>query len=165
MKAIMAGYAEPDGDKQVTPFWRWFIVGFIFGIAGIFWWGESPAAEKSWKQEIHAASVEYQIPERFLHRIALRESSFRSDIAYCDLRGLQGEEGLMQLHPRYHDVEACVPSEAIPYAAAYIKHLYAQTDSWWLTAAAYNWGIGNITTKSYIPRSVVDYANFVMEVE
>lgn len=147
------------------PFLQGFVVGFFLMMAILFSCAPVNGAGNPWTQAIADAEIEYNIPQGLLYNIAYRESSFRLDVVDCRVTGPNGELGLMQLHPRFHDVEACNPSKAIPYAADYLSWLRTRTDSWWDAVAAYNWGIGNITSKSYIPRTVVDYANFVLGVE
>lgn len=107
------------------------------------------------------AEFDHDLPFGILQSMAMIESAMRPDVINCATLGPSSEQGIMQINPRWHTVDACDPFKAIDYAGAYLRDLYNQTGSWRLAVAAYNWGIGNLTRKGYaaapaITRQYVD---------
>ena len=107
----------------------------------------SPLKPISFDTAFMAAENEYGLPSGILRSVAGIESSFRPDIIYCDILGAAGEKGLMQIDPRWHDVDGCDPWAAIPYAASYLRENYNRFGSWREAIVAYNWGPTNLATK------------------
>lgn len=95
-----------------------------------------------------AATARYGLPPTLLEAVAYRESRFRPDIVSGQLRSSKGAVGIMQIIPRFHptlgESGALDPTQAIPYAASYLRKLFDQFGDWKLAVAAYNWGQGNL---------------------
>lgn len=150
---------------------RWAFVGVLGGIAAFLFWkradafmpsastaltytppttaGSSTLKPQSFESAFMAAENEYGLPGGILRSMAGIESSFRPDIIYCKILGGVGEKGIMQIDPRFHDVDGCDPWKAIPYAASYLRENYNRFGNWRLAVAAYNWGPTNLATKGY----------------
>jgi soluble lytic murein transglycosylase-like protein len=170
---------------------RWALVGALGGIAAFLFWKRAdafafaPASSaldytpppttalpstlkpQSFETAFMAAENEYGLPSGILHSMAGIESSFQPDIIYCKILGGVGEKGIMQIDPRFHDVDGCDPWTAIPYAASYLRENYNRFGNWRLAVAAYNWGPTNLATKGYgnAPQVTQDYvARVVREV-
>ena len=74
----------------------------------------------------------------------------------------------MQIVPRWHpNVDPLDPTDAIWYAARYLRNLYDRMGhSWKMALAAYNWGPGNVSrneisdwpteTKNYVRQISAD---------
>lgn len=107
------------------------------------------------------AENKYLLPRNLLARVAYQESSFNPD-AY---NVATTASGLMQIVPRWHPeiVDPFNPSEAIPYAAKYLRELYDKTGSWKMALAAYNWGIGNLQ-KYGIQHAPEETRNYVAQI-
>lgn len=96
---------------------------------------------------IHMAAAEYELDPLLLVSIAFRESSFRPDVVAGATRGLHGEVGMMQVHPRgvalRHGPPECRhrqddPACAARTAAGYLAHLRTTCPgSVWRWVAAY----------------------------
>lgn len=93
----------------------------------------------------------FAMPRGLLEAIADRESRFRHDIISCQKLGLAGEEGIMQLKPRFHlasKAERCNPEIAIPYAGRYLAKNYLRFgNSWDMAVIAYTWGPTDLENK------------------
>jgi len=59
-----------------------------------------------WRRELQplfrAQEKAYAMPEGFLEAVATVESSFRHDIITCETLGGVGEQGIMQIDPKWH---------------------------------------------------------------
>ena len=122
---------------------------------------------QSFETAFMAAENEYGLPSGILRSMAGIESSFRTDIIYCEILGGVGEKGIMQIDPRFHDVDGCDPWAAIPYAGSYLRQNFNRFGNWRHAVAAYNWGPTNLATKGYgaAPQITQDYvARVVREV-
>lgn len=111
--------------------------------------GTSTLKPQSFETAFMAAENEYGLPSGILRSMAGIESSFRPDIIYCEILGAAGEKGLMQIDPRWHDIDGCDPWQAIPYAASYLRENFNRFGNWRHAVAAYNWGPTNVATKGY----------------
>ena len=106
------------------------------------------------------------MPSGFLEAIAEKESSFRDDIINCRVLGGVGEQGLMQITPRWHPtVNGCDPIASIHYAGKYLRRLYDRFGTWEKAIAAYNWGPTNLSTKGLAsaPSITKNYIAFVRD--
>jgi soluble lytic murein transglycosylase-like protein len=121
------------------------IVGSSLIMAAYFFtrlrpWTPPPAADK-YMDVINDATKKNNLPPNLLARLLQQESSFRAD-AY---NTKSGASGIAQIVPRWHpNVDPFNPTEAIYYAAGYLRSLYNSLGYWDLALAAYNWGIGNV---------------------
>lgn len=110
-----------------------------------------PSAYKpqSFETAFMSAENEYGLPSGILRSMAGIESSFRTDIIYCEILGASGEKGLMQIDPKWHAVDGCDPWAAIPYAGSYLRENFNRFGNWRYAVAAYNWGPTNLENKGY----------------
>ena len=121
----------------------WLSLVFLFG-AWIFS-RMTTNSEKSYDSVpfgnvFQEAEVHYGLPRFLLVEVARAESNFNPQA-----QSNKGAQGIMQIVPRWHpDVNPFDPVASIWYAAKYLTILYANTGSWRLALAAYNWGIGNL---------------------
>lgn len=114
------------------------------------WWESLGGEEKTpaeWRAELlplmRRQESAYAMPPGLLEAIAERESAFRHDIITGETKGSAGEEGIMQLKPKYHlesFAERTNPRIAIPYAANYLAKNYLRFGNWRDAVAAYNCG-------------------------
>ena len=130
---------------------------------------KSPA---QWRDEllplIRRQERAFAMPAGLLEAVAERESAFRDDIITCEVFGGAGEEGIMQLKPRWHlasQAERCNPKIAIPYAAKYLAKNYLRFGTWAEAIAAYNWGPTDLATYGLqaAPAKVKSYVAFVRD--
>lgn len=106
-----------------------------------------PKSPTTWRMELRPLfrrlEKSYAMPTGFLEAVADRESRFRHDIISGETKGGSGEEGIMQLIPRYHlasFAERTDPYVAIPYAAQFLAKMYMEFGTWDEALAGYNWG-------------------------
>lgn len=106
-----------------------------------------PKSPTQWRQELRPLfrrlETSYAMPTGFLEAVADRESRFRQDIIEGSTLGKSGEEGIMQLIPRYHlsnFAERTDPQVAIPYAANFLAKMFMEFGTWDEALAGYNWG-------------------------
>lgn len=106
-----------------------------------------PKTPTQWRMELRPLfrrlETSYAMPTGFLEAVADRESRFRHDIISGQTKGGDGEEGIMQLIPRYHlssFAERTDPQVAIPYAANYLAKMFMEFGTWDEALAGYNWG-------------------------
>ncbi len=127
-----------------------------------------PAAGRQYQSMFDGATKKYSLPKNLLARVAYQESRFRPDIISGEFPSSAGAQGIMQIIPRWHPgVDPLNPSEAIYYAASYLKKLYLRFGSWSEALAAYNWGPTNLAKylsgdKSAIPKETQNYVNQIM---
>ena len=108
---------------------------------------DKPKSPTTWRTELRPLfrklETSYAMPTGFLEAVADRESRFRHDIISGQTKGKSGEEGIMQLIPRYHlasFAERTDPYVAIPYAAQFLAKMYLEFGTWDEALAGYNWG-------------------------
>ena len=89
------------------------------------------------------AEAAHSLPEGLLVAVAKVESNLNPDVV-----GAQGEVGLMQLHPKYHDISGGVPGQ-INTAAAYLSEMIARFGLE-LGISAYNQGPSNPKVSRYV---------------
>lgn len=102
------------------------------------------------------AEKRHGLPPFLLVEVARQESGFNPK-AY---NAASGASGIMQIVPKWHPgVDPYEPTQAIPYAAGYLRNLKNRTGTWKRALAAYNWGIGNLTTLGFdkMPRETREY--------
>ena len=127
-----------------------------------------PEKGRPFEKLLRDAEVKNGIPKNMLARVAYQESRFRDDIISGRTVSSANAQGIMQLVPRWHpDVNPLDPSEAIPYAGAYLKRLYNRFGSWNEALAAYNWGEGNLNKwlkggTAPMPKETTDYVTQIM---
>lgn len=140
------------------------------------WFGDATSykapAHKSpaqWRAELaplfRQQESSFAIPGGLLEAVADRESAFRHEIITGEKLGGVGEQGIMQIDPKWHTPPDPPgnwfdPKQAIPYAAKYLAKNYLKFGTWAEAIAAYNWGPGNLergglaaaptSTKAYI---------------
>ena len=121
-----------------------------------------------WRSAVEDAFVQaeqkYGIPPGVLKSMAGVESGFREDVVFCRTTGGAGEQGIMQITPRWHPTaNACNPTAAIDYAASYLRKLYNRFGNWRMAVVAYNWGPTNLANKGYeqMPQVTWNYINRV----
>lgn len=107
------------------------------------------------------------IPSGMLARLLYQESHYRPDIISGVTRSKVGALGIAQFMPATAaelGIDPLDPNQAIPAAAKYLSSLYRTTGSWRDALAAYNWGIGNVTRKSFYaaPNETVKYVNDIL---
>jgi soluble lytic murein transglycosylase-like protein len=108
-----------------------------------------------------AASARYGLPIDLLPAVAYRESRFRADIISGATRSSAGAVGIMQIlpsaHPDIGEAGALDPAQAIPYAAKFLRDLYARFREWPKAIAAYNFGPGNVAAGKPWPAETRGY--------
>ncbi len=119
-------------------------------LQNVFRWWNSLGKEKTpneWRAEllplIRRQESAYAMPAGLLEAVAEKESAFRHDIITGETLGGAGEEGIMQLKPKYHlstFEERTNPRIAIPYAAKYLAQNFMRFGNWRDAVAAYNCG-------------------------
>ncbi len=136
---------------------------------------DAPPVYKSpaeWRAElmplIRQQERAFAMPSGLLAAVAERESAFRNDIITCEIFGGAGEQGIMQLKPRWHldsQAQRCNPQIAIPYAAKYLAKNYLRFGTWAEAVAAYNWGPTDLATYGIqnAPAAVKSYVAFVRD--
>ncbi len=102
--------------------------------------------EPSIEDLLTAAEIRHDLPAGILHAIAWVESRMNPDVI-----GALGEIGLMQLHPRYHDVSGGISGQ-IETAARYLRMLLDRLGCLDLALSAYNQGPSNPIVGSYAQR-------------
>lgn len=126
---------------------------FLAGI-GLIVWGVYLMTKQSHVNDynvpygalFHESELQFGLPNYLLVEVARQESGFNKDA----FNAKSGATGIMQIVPKWHpDVDATNPLEAIPYAAKYLKTLYAGQGSWERALVAYNWGIGNLIRQGF----------------
>jgi len=132
-----------------------------------------PQSPEWWRAELQPLFRQqeraFSMPHRFLEAVADRESRFRDDIITCETLGGAGEEGIMQLKPRWHlssRAERCNVKIAIPYAAKYLAKNYLRFgNSWEMALAAYNWGPTDLENYGFqaSPAKTKEYIAWVRE--
>lgn len=114
---------------------------------------------------INKATRLYNLPPKLLGRVAYQESRFRPDIITGKTKSPAGALGIMQIIPKWHPaVDPLAPTEAILYAASYLRELHDRFGNWKDALAAYNWGPTNLAkfkkgNISYMPRETINYIN------
>lgn len=127
-----------------------------------------PAAGRQYQSMFDGATKKYDLPKNLLARVADQESKFRPDIISGETISSAGAQGIMQIIPRWHPtVNPLNPSEAIYYAASYLRNLHNRFGSWSEALAAYNWGPTNLQkyldgAKSTLPTETKNYVNQIM---
>lgn len=127
---------------------------------------QSPAAYRmQYRPLFRSLEKSYAMPTGLLEGIADRESRFRHDIISGEVKGGVGEEGIMQLHPKYHltSPERLDPKKAIPYAANYLAKQFMKFGTWDEAIAAYNWGPGNVERSGIgaAPKATKEYIAWI----
>lgn len=127
-----------------------------------------PAAGRQYQSMFDGATKKYDLPKNLLARVAYQESRFRPDIISGEVTSKADAQGIMQIIPRWHpNVNPLNPSEAIYYAASYLKNLHTRFGSWSEALAAYNWGPTNLQKylqgdKAVMPTETKNYVNQIM---
>jgi soluble lytic murein transglycosylase-like protein len=81
------------------------------------------------------------IPNNILAKMGWRESRFDNDVAEGRKTGTAGEQGIMQIVPRFHPgINYTNPRDAILYAGGFLRRNYERFGTWDLAVMAYNWG-------------------------
>ncbi len=132
-----------------------------------------PEIGKKYQHFFSAAEKKYNLPKNILVRLADQESDFNPEAV-----GAAAEQGLMQIHPRWHTPAQGEsfydPEYSIFYAAEYLRSLKDTLENWgwsnnWRTALlAYNWGIGNVQKFknreiNSIPDSAMRYSSSIAD--
>ncbi len=96
-----------------------------------------PAKARPYMRLFRSAETKYSLPTNLLVRMAQQESYFNPQATNSS-----GEQGIMQIIPRWHPgiADPFNPSEAIPYAASYIKQMYDRFGRWDYAIMGYNMG-------------------------
>lgn len=133
-------------------------------------WDTIPAKAGPYLPLLQKAETNYQLPATLLTRMAYIESSFNP----AAFNTSSGATGILQIVPKWHpNVDAKDPNAAIPYAAKFLRDLYAQFGTWEKAVAAYNWGPGNLSKslaawgddwKNHLPTETRNYVNKVTDV-
>jgi soluble lytic murein transglycosylase-like protein len=120
---------------------------------------QTPINGQQFENDFIAASQYHGLPAGLLSRVAYQESRYNPD-AYNP----SGASGIMQIIPKWHPgVDVWNPTEAIWYAAKYLRQLYNQFGSWTYALAAYNWGPGNLSRKG-IDNAPLETRNYIAEI-
>lgn len=102
---------------------------------GVTAWRIPPKGQK-YAGLFQAAEYEYGLPRFLLAKQAEQESAYNPNATSG-----AGAQGLMQIVPRWHPgVDPFNVTEAIPYAAGFMRDLYDRFGSWKMALAAYNAG-------------------------
>ncbi len=125
------------------------IFGFLESLGDLVMPYKIPATATPYLPMLRAAETANGIPTGLLVRIAYQESRFRPEIINGKVKSSAGAVGIMQIVPRWHPgINAADPSQAIPYAAQFLRRMYQMFGSWPVALMAYNWGPGNV--KKYL---------------
>lgn len=133
----------------------WVIVGALLIPVGMF------AGRAYYKNMADRIGAEEGLPSGLLAAVARAESNYNPFA-----RSHAGALGIMQIIPRWHPgVNPWRPSEAMRYAARYLKQLREQFGNYTLALAAYNWGPGNLSRKGWLaaPEETKTYVQRVLE--
>jgi len=142
--------------------------GVIAGIAGILFMlipkrtaYKIPRKAYPYIAMFRSAERQYSLPFNLLVRMAQQESYFN-----VSATGASGEQGIMQIYPRWHpDLKnPYEPSQAIPYAAKYLKQMYNRFGRWDYAIMGYNMGpnalarwVSQGANKSKLPKITAKY--------
>lgn len=111
-----------------------------------------------WVPLLDSIGRSYSLPDDLLSRVAYQESHFRDDIIRGNIASSAGALGIMQMMPAFFSsvtvprpfTDADVRSQILE-AAAHLAQLHRTTQSWPLTLAAYNAGLGTVQAHGGIP--------------
>lgn len=133
----------------------------------------APSKAAQYLPFFEAAELKYNLPKGILSRIADQESDFNPTVT-----GKALEQGLMQIHPKWHTPTTgnsfYDPEYSIFYAAEYLRSLkntlekWGWSNTWRTTLLAYNWGIGNVQKFkngeiTNVPDSAMSYATAIAD--
>lgn len=121
--------------------------------------GPVPAAqlranEEKYLPAIKAAESAHGISPRLLQALLWRESRFADHIISGRVKSKQGAIGIAQFMPSTaarFGVDPYNPESAIPGAAAYLRVLFDEFQSWKLAVAGYNAGEGAVRKHGGVP--------------
>lgn len=121
----------------------------------------TPSAGQQFEPLFVSASERHGLPDGLLSRVAYQESMYDPQA----FNATSGASGIMQIVPRFHPgVDAWNPTEAIPYAASYLRQMFDRFGNWALALAAYNAGPTNVERYGGIPpfRETINYVNAIL---
>lgn len=124
-----------------------------------------PSNGKKFESTFNGAEIKYGLPAGMLWRVAMQESRFRPEIIDGRVKGADGEEGIMQILPKWHPTASPLdPVKAIYYAAEYLRKNYDRFGTWEKALTAYNWGPTNLSKKGLkaSPASTKKYVKNVL---
>lgn len=132
--------------------------------------GGWPTGSAPYQDTITQAAALYGVPVLVLAWLLWKESRYSEDVINGTKQSRAGALGIAQFMPATAVAElgsvaaALDPAQAIPGAARYLGKLYNSAGSWTGALAAYNWGIGNVTSKGLgaAPPETVDYYTTIM---
>lgn len=106
-----------------------------------FWGNGAVSRGLEYKPFFDAAESKYNIPDNLVAKVGWRESRFIPDVINGKVTGASGEQGIMQITPRWHPgVDYLNPAAAIDYGAKYLRQNFDRFGDWKLAVMAYNWG-------------------------
>jgi soluble lytic murein transglycosylase-like protein len=111
-------------------------------------WEQHPQSYQ-YKPMVAETERAYELPPGMLGRLLFQESRFNPKAS-----NKSGASGIAQIIPRWHPgVDPWNPTEAVPYAAGYLRRLHKRFGSWDKALAAYNYGEG----PDRLPRVLAKY--------
>ncbi len=118
---------------------------------------------------IYKKSVEYGIPYLIVNRLLYNESRFNPNAVGLNSNGTK-DYGLAQVNnkyinhfkEKYFDFDPFDPYQSIDFCVHHLRILYNATEDWYTAVAAYNAGLGRISTGS-IPKNTITYCNLILK--
>ena len=90
------------------------------------------------------------LPRHLLKRVLYQESGFKPDIVSGQTTSSAGAVGIAQFMPataQARGIDPTDPTQSIQEAGKYLAELKDKTGSWDTALMAYNWGLGNLSSK------------------
>jgi len=138
---------------------------------------QAPLSASPFIKAIDETERYYALPPSILARLLYQESHFRFDIITGAVLSPVGAQGIAQVMPLTAEnpgfntprlSDPFNPSEAIPWAGAYLSGLFKYSKDWRKALAAYNAGMGTVNKAvdkdpvlwlSYMPLETQNYVN------
>jgi soluble lytic murein transglycosylase-like protein len=119
---------------------------------------------KKYDFRFEEAEKKYKLPRGLLSAMGYQETRYL-DKWVNGPPNSAGAQGLMQIKPNMHKINASDPSESIEYAGKFMRRLLDRYDNDLPKAlAGYNWGQGNVSRKG-MARMPEETKSYVRDVE
>ena len=121
---------------------------------------------KPYLSTIAATEDSLGLPRHLLKRVLYQESGFKPDVVAGQTTSSAGAVGIAQFMPataQARGVDPTDPHQAIQEAGKYLAELKDKTGSWDTALMAYNWGIGNLSSKG-ADKAPAETRNYVAQI-